>query len=115
MSYDRKRQLLIIDHNLNSRDRLALSESKKPDPENYDFYDGQNISSGLYDKNIVNQTDTKPIGVSKSVSLQNGMMAQHHAGYSIRPKTPKNEFDYIRLKNGQWPGKLDIISNKMRY
>lgn len=115
MSYDRKRQLLIIDSNLNARDRLEASGEKQPDPENYEFYDGQNISSGIYDKNIVNQSEPRPIGVSKSASLPNGMMAQHNVGYSIRPKTPKNEFDYIRLKNGQWPGKLDIISNKMRY
>ena len=41
--------------------------------------------------------------------------AEDSQAVTVRPLTPKNEFEYIRLKNGQWPGKLDIITNKLRY
>lgn len=33
----------------------------------------------------------------------------------IRPKTPRNEKEFIKIKNGGWTSQMDIITNQMRF
>jgi len=81
MSYDRKKQLLIIDQNLNQQREAALKNTHtegnlrrsydpnmimNPAGDNYGLYDNKNISSGVYDKRIINQHEQNPM--SKSVN-----------------------------------------------
>ena len=128
MSYDRKKQLLIIDQNLNTQKRLAANMLKRyqagdsereDDPygrNNFGVYDGRNVSSGVYDKRVINQQHNG-MPVSKSMQLKS-LTPAHDSGrekVGLRPSTPKNDFEFFKLKNGSWPGKMDIISNKMRY
>jgi hypothetical protein len=127
MSYDRKKQLLIIDHNLNKKQGgnleqmdsdTGFAKDQKPAQEYYGLYDGKNVSSGVYDKRLSRKEDPGYRSLSQSMPYMHKhspMKTEPADGQNLRPATPRNEFEYIRLKNGQWPGKLNIISNQIRY
>lgn len=92
MSFERKKQLGMLDRNL----EFTKTLSTKGGPES--------AAPGLANEPM-RRTDGAPGRAPfVSQSVEGG----------IGRRNPRNDYEYIKMKNSSWGNKFDIISNKIK-
>lgn len=120
MSFERKKQLNMLDRNLDFTKSLSSKNQEGPNVNSsvniQQGYDGQLGPQG--------QSQQEYPGYEPSTGLEGGLpnrggqMSQSVENMGTRrrqqPPQARNDYDYIKLKNSSWGNKFDIISNKIK-
>ena len=116
MSFERKKQLNMIDRNLDFTKSLS---SKMQDQVPNNARSSVNIDQGYpgNPNDIQGYAGGEPSGPMGEGGLPpRGMTSQSVEGgiATRRAPNPRNDYEHIKLKNSAWGNKFDIISNKIK-
>ena len=143
MSFERKKQLNMLDKNLDFTKSLSNKDPQMPQgaggaPSTMGQAPGQNgpgqpgQAAGFAGQgqqmgqqyNPYQASEGSLVGEGRAAGggqgsvqaaggLPRGAVSQSVEGIAKRP-APRNDYDYIKMKNSAWGNKFDIISNKIK-
>ena len=116
MSYERKKQLNMLDRNLDFTKSLSskMQEGAQSGANLQQGYQGQpaDQSQQGYEPSLGNEGGLPSRGGPMSQSVDN--MGSRRRTQAVQPPQARNDYDYIKIKNSSWGNKFDIISNKIK-
>lgn len=126
MSFERKKQLGMLDRNLDFTKTLSTNAEQNQQPQmnnqppqpaaDQDFagqgYQPQPPQGGDREYSQNQYQDGQPQDQPQGIP-QRGAVNQS-AEFVTRRPAPRTDYDYIKMKNSAWGSKFDIISNKIK-